>query len=87
MQVENRHGLIVTAELPEANGGAERSVGGDKGYDTAEFVRECRHMNRGTEPGPAGRQCHRRTHHAARRLRRQSEETETDRGVLRLAEG
>ena len=61
LQVENRHGLIVNAELLEANGRAERdaallmleqvrgegriTVGGDKGYDTAEFVAECRHMN------------------------------------------
>jgi transposase len=61
LQVENRHGLIVNAELFEANGRAERdaalvmleqvggdgriTVGGDKGFDTQEFVRECRHMN------------------------------------------
>ncbi len=61
LQVENRHGLIVNAELLEANGRAERdaaltmleqvagdgriTVGGDKGFDTAEFVAECRHMN------------------------------------------
>ena len=59
--VENRNGLIVDAELLEANGRAERdaalvmleqvpgddriTVGGDKGFDTAEFVAECRHMN------------------------------------------
>ena len=59
--VENRNGLIVNAELLEANGRAERdaalvmleqipgdgriTVGGDKGFDTAEFVNECRHMN------------------------------------------
>ena len=59
--VENRNGLIVNAELLEANGRAERdaallmleqvpatkriTVGADKGYDTAEFVDECRHMN------------------------------------------
>jgi len=61
LQVENRNGLIVNAELLEANGRAERdaalvmleqvegtnqvTVGADKGYDTAEFVRECRQMN------------------------------------------
>ena len=61
LQVENRHGLIVNAELLEANGRAERdaallmleqvpgdgrvTVGGDKGFDTSEFVAECRHMN------------------------------------------
>jgi hypothetical protein len=61
LQVENRYGLIVNAELLQANGRAERdaallmleqvagdgriTVGGDKGFDTAEFVAECRHMN------------------------------------------
>jgi len=59
--VENRNGLIVNAELLQATGLAERAaalsmleqvegdgrvtVGGDKGFDTAEFVAECRHMN------------------------------------------
>lgn len=59
--VENRNGMIVDAELLQANGRAERdtallmleqvpgdgrvTVGGDKGFDTAEFVAECRHMN------------------------------------------
>jgi len=58
--VENRNGLIVNATAWEANGTAERdtallmleqipgaqqvTVGGDKGYDTADFVAECRHM-------------------------------------------
>ena len=58
--VENRNGLIVEAEVFEANGTAERdaalvmleqiagtkpvTVGGDKGYDTRDFVNECRHM-------------------------------------------
>src|SRR6266850_1227889 len=58
--VENRHGLIVNSEVFEANGTAERdaalvmleqiagtsrvTVGGDKGYDTADFVAECRNM-------------------------------------------
>jgi len=83
--VENRNGLIMDAELLQANGRAERdaalvmleqvpgeeriTVGGDKGFDTAEFVAECRQMNvtphvaRNT--GPAQRQRHRRSHHAA----------------------
>jgi transposase len=59
--VENRNGLIVNAELLQANGRAERdaallmleqipgdsriTVGGDKGFDTAEFVEQCRYMN------------------------------------------
>src|SRR5712675_38890 len=58
--VENRNGLIVSSLLWEATGTAERdaalallqqvpgsgrvTVGGDKGFDTAEFVRECRNM-------------------------------------------
>jgi transposase len=59
--VENRHGLIVNAELLQANGQAERdaallmleqvtgdgriTVGGDKGFDTADFVEQCHHIN------------------------------------------
>src|SRR6266436_1061873 len=58
--VENRNGLIVAAEVFQANGTAERdaalvmleklpgsgrvTVGGDKGFDTADFVRECRNI-------------------------------------------
>jgi transposase len=58
--VENRNGLIVDAEVFPANGTAERdaalvmlqqvpgtkavTVGGDKGFDTRDFVKECRHM-------------------------------------------
>ncbi len=58
---ENRSGLIVGTELFQANGTAERdaalvmlerittprriTVGADKGYDTKDFVAECRHMN------------------------------------------
>jgi transposase len=59
--VENRHGLIVDSRVWEATGTAERyaaldmlqhlpgdrqvTAGGDKGFDTAEFVRECRHIH------------------------------------------
>src|SRR4030088_2832452 len=59
--VENRNGLIVNTEVFEANGTAERdaalvmleqipgtkqvTVGGDKAYDTADFVAECRNLN------------------------------------------
>jgi hypothetical protein len=55
---ENRNGLIVDSRVWEATGTAERyaalemlqelpgsgrvTVGGDKGFDTADFVRECR---------------------------------------------
>src|SRR6185437_12598759 len=58
LPVENRNGLIINTELFEANGTAERdaalvmleqipgskriTVAGDKGYDTKEFVAECR---------------------------------------------
>jgi transposase len=58
--VENRNGLIVKAEVFAANGTAERdaalvmleqipganqvTVGGDKGFDTRDFVAECRHL-------------------------------------------
>jgi IS5 family transposase len=58
--VENRNGLILDSRVWEALGTAERdaaldmlqhvpgsgrvTVGGDKGYDTADFVRECRHL-------------------------------------------
>src|SRR4051795_4548661 len=58
---ENRNGLIVNTELFQANGTAERdaalilleqipntrrvTVGADKGYDTKDFVAECRHLN------------------------------------------
>jgi len=57
---ENRPGLIVNTEVFQANGTAERyaalvmleqipgghrvTVGGDKGYDTQEFVRECHNV-------------------------------------------
>src|SRR6476661_9150291 len=58
--VENRNGLIVTTELFQANGTAERdaalvmleqipgehrvTLGADKGYDTKDFVAECRNL-------------------------------------------
>ena len=58
--VENRNGLIVSAEVFQANGTAERdaalvmleqipgtkpvTVGGDKGFDTRGFVAECRNL-------------------------------------------
>jgi len=57
--MENRHGLLVDFQVDEANGTAERTnalemlwehappgatVGGDKGYDTANFVEECRYL-------------------------------------------
>lgn len=58
---ENRNGLIINTEVFQANGTAERdaalvmleqipgadrvTVGADKGYDTKDFVAECRHLN------------------------------------------
>jgi len=58
---ENRNGLIVNTEVLQAHGTAERdaalimleqipgtrrmTVGADKGYDTKDFIFECRHMN------------------------------------------
>ncbi len=58
--VENRNGLIVNAAVFTANGTAERdaalvmleqipgtkpvTAGGDKGFDTRDFVAECRHL-------------------------------------------
>lgn len=57
---ENRNGLIIGTEVLQANGTAERdaalvmleqipgvgraTVGADKGYDTKDFVAECRHL-------------------------------------------
>lgn len=58
---ENRNGLILNTELFQANGTAERdaalimleqipgtrrvTVGADKGYDTKDFIAECRNLN------------------------------------------
>ena len=59
VMIENRNGLIVDARVTEANGTAERetaldmiadnarpgsTVGGDKNYDTADFVAGCREL-------------------------------------------
>src|ERR1700679_4151114 len=61
LMTENRNGLIVTSEVLQSNGTAERdaalmmmeqipgtqqvTIGADKGYDTRDFVAECREMN------------------------------------------
>jgi hypothetical protein len=61
LAIENRNGSIVDTELFQAHGTAERdaalvmlekipggervTVGADKGYDTQDFVAECRNMN------------------------------------------
>ena len=60
LAMENLNGLMVAAEVFKANGTAERdaalvmleqipgikplTVAGDKGFDTQDFVKECRHM-------------------------------------------
>ena len=59
--MENRHGLVVEAELTHATGTAEReaavamattistrrraTLGADKGYDTQDFVAQCRGLD------------------------------------------
>ena len=82
LMTENRHGLIVDARLTEANGAAERStaldmiednakpgstVGGDKNYDTAEFVAGCR--ERGCTPHVSQNDTNRRSAIDARTTR------------------
>jgi transposase len=102
--VENRNGLIVNAMVWEANGTAERdtallmleqiagtqrvTVGGDKGFDTADFISECRHMqvtphvaqNDGRRGGSALDQ--RTTRHAGYRISQRKRK----RGMFRLAQ-
>src|ERR1019366_2226441 len=84
--VENRNGLIVSSEVFEANGTAERdaalvmlekipgtkpvTAGGDKGYDTFDFVAECRN----------------RAHRRASSLSHQPNQGEARRRMFRLAE-
>ena len=82
LMTENRHGLIVDARLTEANGTAERTtalgmiednarpgstVGGDKNYDTAEFVAGCR--ERGCTPHVSQNNTNRRSAIDARTTR------------------
>ncbi len=96
---ENRHGLVVRAELTQATGSAEReaalamletlpgghriTLGGDKHYDTRDFVRSCRelevtpHVAQNTT-GRASRIDGRTTRHAgyerSQRMRKRIEE-------------
>ena len=80
--MENRNGLVVDARLTEANGTAERStalemiadnarpgctVGGDKNYDTADFVAGCR--KRGCTPHVSQNNTNRRSAIDARTTR------------------
>jgi transposase len=82
LMTENRNGLIVDARLTEANGTAERStaldmiednarpgstVGGDKNYDTADFVAGCR--QRGCTPHVSQNNTNRRSAIDARTTR------------------
>ena len=66
------------------------TVGDDKGFDTAEFVRECRNLRVTAHVAQilARRvgQRHGWAHHAACGLRHQPEEKEAHRRVFRLAE-
>ena len=99
---ENRNGLIVDARVTEANGTAERdtaldmikdnakpgsTVGGDKNYDTADFVAGCRkrglHAARLAEQyqPSLGDRC---PHDPPSRLSHQHGQAEADRGTLRL---
>jgi transposase len=88
--VENRNGLI-NSEVFEANGTAERdaalvmleqipgtkqvTVGGDKAYDTADFVAECRNLK--VTPHVAQNLERRWSYNTARWIRHQSAEKET----------
>jgi transposase len=82
LMMENRNGLIVDARLTEANGTAERAtalemiddhvrpgstVGGDKNYDTADFVAGCR--ERGCTPHVSQNNTNRRSAIDARTTR------------------
>jgi transposase len=82
VMMENRNGLVVDARLTEANGTAERTialamiednakpgstVGGDKNYDTAEFVASCR--QRGCTPHVSQNDTNRRSAIDARTTR------------------
>lgn len=82
LMIENRNGLIIDARLTEANGTAEcttaldmitdnakpgSTIGGDKYYDTADFVAGCR--ERGCTPHVAQNDANRRSAIDARTTR------------------
>lgn len=82
LMIENRNGLIIDARLTEANGTAERAtaldmikdnakpgstVGGDKNYDTSNFVAGCR--KRGCTPHVSQNDTNRRSAIDARTTR------------------
>ena len=82
--MDNRHGLVSDFRLTEANGMAERdaaldmliqipgsrrlTIGADRGYDSRDFVAECRdlerHAPRGAEEEVV---CDRRSYHLSTR--------------------
>ncbi len=102
LMTENRNGLIVDARLTEANGTAERTtaldmiadnakpgstVGGDKNYDTADFVAGCR--ERGCTPHVSQNNTNRRSaidraHDPASRLSHQHDQAQADRRAVRM---
>lgn len=100
---ENRHRLIVDAELTQATGTAEReaalvmigrisgvghkTVGANKGYDTTDFV-ECARLRSDTTCGQEGpRLGARRPNYQAWRLCTKSKATEAGQVAIRLDEG
>ena len=104
LMTENRNGLIVDARLTEANGTAERTtaldmiednakpgstVGGDKNYDTADFVAGCR--ERGCTPHVSQNDTNRRSaidaaHDTPSRLSYQHDQAQADRGAVWMDE-
>ena len=104
LMMENRNGLIIDARLTEANGTAERTtaldmiednaksgstVGGDKNYDTADFVAGCR--ERGCTPHVSQNDTNRRSAIDARtnspsRLSHQHDQAQTHRRTFRVDE-
>ena len=103
--MENRNGLVVDATLTTATGTAEReaalamvgdlpeggriTLGGDKAYDTRDFVAEMRrlgvtpHVSQNTN-GRRSAIDGRTTRHATRRLCRQRARSQAHRGGVRL---
>ena len=99
--MENRHGLFVDTRLTRVSGHAERlaalemieprarpeaiTLGGDRGFDAADFVMELRDIN--VTPHIAqntSRRCHRWTHDPSPRLCRQPPHAQAHRGRLWL---
>ena len=96
--MENRNGLIIDARLTVANGTAERTtalgmiednaksgstVGGDKNYDTADFVAGCR--ERGCTPHVSQNDTNRRSAIDARTTRHPGRQTQQLTGLAQRA--